>query len=107
MADPTTAWRMQKAHDFPVPVQVSRGRVGWWQSDLDRWKASRESRPAAETKPFANRSAGDAPRRTEAAGSASDAPTGTLERPARPAAPCPDKRRRKTSPDQIAFDFGL
>ncbi|MDQ1155188.1 AlpA family transcriptional regulator [Brevundimonas sp. SORGH_AS_0993] len=46
----TTAWRMQKAGDFPPPVRVSTGRFGWWQSDLDRWKASRTFRPAVNPK---------------------------------------------------------
>ena len=37
----TTAWRMQRSGDFPTPVPVSPGRVGWWESELTAWKATR------------------------------------------------------------------
>lgn len=37
----TTAWRMAKAGDFPEPVPISPKRVGWWESELTAWKASR------------------------------------------------------------------
>jgi len=40
----TTAWRMQKAGDFPLPVLVSKGRVGWWESELASWKLARAPR---------------------------------------------------------------
>jgi predicted DNA-binding transcriptional regulator AlpA len=30
----TTAWRIQKTGDFPLPVVVSPGRVCWWESEL-------------------------------------------------------------------------
>ncbi len=40
----TTAWRMQKAGDFPGPVQITPGRVGWRESELLAWRASRVSR---------------------------------------------------------------
>jgi prophage regulatory protein len=36
-----TAWRMQQRGDFPRPVKISPGRVGWWESDLTAWKSSR------------------------------------------------------------------
>lgn len=39
----TTAWRMQKTGDFPDPVPISPKRVGWWESELNAWKASRRS----------------------------------------------------------------
>lgn len=38
----TTAWRMQKAGDFPEPVAISPKRVGWWESELTAWKATRK-----------------------------------------------------------------
>ena len=37
----TTAWRMQRTGDFPTPVAVSPGRVGWWESELTAWKGTR------------------------------------------------------------------
>lgn len=37
----TTAWRMQQTGDFPTPVPVSPGRVGWWESELTAWKGTR------------------------------------------------------------------
>lgn len=37
----TTAWRMQRTGDFPTPVTVSPGRVGWWESELTAWKGTR------------------------------------------------------------------
>ena len=47
----TTAWRRQKAGDFPLAVQISPGRVGWWESELTAWKASRAPRSAASVLP--------------------------------------------------------
>lgn len=38
----TTAWRMQKVGDFPEPVTISAKRVGWWESELTAWKATRK-----------------------------------------------------------------
>ena len=37
----STAWRMQQTGDFPSPVAVSPGRVGWWESELTAWKGAR------------------------------------------------------------------
>jgi prophage regulatory protein len=47
----TTAWRLQKAGDFPVPVLISPGRVGWRQSEVAAWKASRAPRSASPPRP--------------------------------------------------------
>lgn len=38
----TTAWRMQQTGDFPAPVPLSPGRVGWWESELTEWKGARK-----------------------------------------------------------------
>jgi predicted DNA-binding transcriptional regulator AlpA len=46
----TTAWRLQKAGDFPPPVVISPGRVGWRESELQAWKASRAPRATAKPK---------------------------------------------------------
>ncbi|WP_313472868.1 AlpA family phage regulatory protein [Brevundimonas sp.] len=37
----STAWRMQRIGEFPTPVTVSPGRVGWWESELTAWKGAR------------------------------------------------------------------
>lgn len=48
----TTAWRLQRNGDFPVCVQVSPGRVCWWESELARWKSLRAPRRLPESRPF-------------------------------------------------------
>lgn len=102
----TTAWRMQKAGDFPPPVQVSLGRVGWWQSDLDRWKASRAPKPLSEARPF-QELAGRAAACGRNADDGGPPPTEPEKVPAAPSEKAGGRgRRRSTSPDQIAFDFG-
>ena len=55
----TTAWRLQRAGDFPRPYVISPGRVGYLEAEVDAWRASRghrrvdaataASRPAAAT----------------------------------------------------------
>lgn len=37
----TTAWRMERRSEFPARVQLSPGRVGWWESEVSAWKMSR------------------------------------------------------------------
>jgi prophage regulatory protein len=38
---PVTAWRLEKAGDFPARVRLSRGLVGWKLSELLEWVGSR------------------------------------------------------------------
>lgn len=38
----STIYRMMKAGEFPRPVAISRGAVGWRQSDIERWIESRQ-----------------------------------------------------------------
>ena len=45
----TTAWRMERTGGFPARVQLSPGRVGWWESDVTAWKMSRRLAQLAET----------------------------------------------------------
>jgi predicted DNA-binding transcriptional regulator AlpA len=52
----TTAWRLQKAGDFPVPVVISPGRVGWRESELQAWKVSRTPRGELTVRPRLERS---------------------------------------------------
>ena len=42
----STAWRMQRIGEFPTPVTVSPGRVGWWESELTAWKSARATTKA-------------------------------------------------------------
>lgn len=37
----TTAWRLQKAGQFPVPIRISPSRVAWRESELLAWKVAR------------------------------------------------------------------
>ncbi|WP_373371327.1 helix-turn-helix transcriptional regulator [Microvirga sesbaniae] len=38
----TTTWRMVRKGRFPAPVKLTEHAIGWRQSDLDAWLASRE-----------------------------------------------------------------
>lgn len=42
-----TLWRMWRKGDFPKPISISPGRVGWLKSEVDAWKASRAAARAA------------------------------------------------------------
>ena len=33
----TTLWRMQGRGEFPPSFRISRGAVGWRESDIERW----------------------------------------------------------------------
>lgn len=104
----TTAWRLQKVGEFPEPVPISAQRVGWWESELTAWKASRRRgvRPAPFSPPRA-------PRLIETGRSVR--PVATAAPPAAPApvqvesesitAPRTRKRPRHVSPGQIDFGF--
>lgn len=47
----TTAWRLQKAADFPKPYVMSPGRVAYRESEIEAWKASRGHRTGATPQP--------------------------------------------------------
>ena len=34
-----TIWRMVKDHKFPPPVQLGGRRIGWRESDINKWIA--------------------------------------------------------------------
>lgn len=40
----STAWRLQNAGEFPLPVVLSPGRVGWSEREVTAWKRSRSPR---------------------------------------------------------------
>lgn len=99
----STAWRLQRAGDFPKPVQLSPGRVGWWESELTAWKTSRGGEtPAVRKPPRAPRLPGLArPVPTPLANTAP--PPTELDRSRVPSR----KRRRKTPIASQQIDFGF
>lgn len=48
----STAWRLQNAGEFPLPVVLSPGRVGWSEREVTAWKRSRSPRGNPETRSF-------------------------------------------------------
>lgn len=125
----TTAWRMQKAGDFPRPVAISPKRVGWWESELTAWKASRRDsglKPLAPARaPKLIETARSPRQRAErtGVGAPASAPTGARSGTASSGPPVQPslfnekppatvsgtqpavKRRPRSSPDQIDFGF--
>lgn len=101
----STAWRLQQLGDFPEPVRISLNRVGWWESELTAWKASRKTRrPRRPQSLMAPR----APKLIETArsvrpGSEQATPTAPTQEPT-----IPSKRKRRgraVHVDQIDFGF--
>ena len=39
----STLWRMRQRGQLPQPIRVSPGRVGWRESDIVAWLATRET----------------------------------------------------------------
>ena len=130
----STIWRMQKVGEFPESVQISRGRVGWWESELTVWKRARTPHRLPEPRPFepsskhpgaearlAGRRPAPIQARAPAAPSAAPSAETTREPALDPPAPRDHKaprdpanrsararraRAQTVSADQIAFDFG-
>jgi prophage regulatory protein len=44
--DGVTIWRMRRRGEFPSPIQLSPGRIGYRRADIERWL---EQRAAAAT----------------------------------------------------------
>ena len=42
---PVTIWRLRRAGQFPPPLRLSAGRIGWRRADLEQWLAERERAP--------------------------------------------------------------
>lgn len=116
----TTAWRLQRAGDFPKPYVVSPGRVAYRESEVEAWKASRGHRAAGLSIPRVERAraaatVAPAPTPEPATWTPPAAPAPTSFRleapvppaPPRAAAPRPQLRRRasRSGGDQITFDF--
>lgn len=98
----TTAWRRQKAGDFPLAVQISPGRVGWWESELTTWKASRHPRSEAPPPPRLNPRPPPTPAVRPAPALAMPPAVAPIADPRQ----SPSKRRRRPACEgQIAFEF--
>ncbi len=39
----TTVWRLRRAGEFPRPIRLSVGRIGWRRADLEAWLSAREA----------------------------------------------------------------
>lgn len=105
----STAWRMQRNGEFPTPVTVSPGRVGWWESELTAWKGARGTTRAL-VPPSRPRLPG-MPRRAPGR-SAPAASNGVCDRQEKSEvskeATRPPERKRRARPihvDQIDFGF--
>lgn len=117
----TTAWRMQKTGDFPKPVQISPGRVGWWESELTAWKGARSAGVGlAPRVPPAEPRLPGMPRRMPGRGAVARAENHPVSSPdvrltgapadvkaetVSSAVVKPRRGRRQVSPDQIDFGF--
>lgn len=42
----TTIKRLRRSGDFPQPIKLSANRLGWYETDITDWLASRRSREA-------------------------------------------------------------
>lgn len=94
----TTAWRMQNAGDFPKPVRISPGRVGWWVSELDAWKAARG-------RTWRPRAAAPRPRPHLAVPAPSVVAPSPIPPAASAAGTAPARPRRAEGPSQLSFEF--
>lgn len=98
----STAWRLQKAGRFPKPVQISPGRVGWWESEVSAWREGLAPRVdcGAPASPYRRATASSA---TLFGGHAPLPLAAPVQPTGRPRPP----RRRRAVPacDQLSFDF--
>lgn len=95
----TTAWRLQKAGDFPLPVLISPGRVGWREHEIAAWKASRTPRAAQPPRSFAAEK--EPPAAQPQPMLIPDPPRSVMRQP-----PAAKRRSRRTSPpNQMTLDF--
>ena len=106
----TTCWRLQKAGDFPQPVVISPGRIGWRESDVAAWKASRSPRGSAPpTRPPQPRSFGrpseDVPPQPAPEPLAAIEPLRSQGPASPPATPAKRRRGRPAGPEQMRLDF--
>lgn len=99
----TTAWRLQNIGDFPRPVMLSPGRVGWRESDIRAWRASRVPRGQPAPAPLFDPCPPPAP---SANPRAEPSPQASLNAPKALVRAAPAARRQRRPPnDQLSFDF--
>lgn len=105
----STAWRMQQTGDFPTPVAVSPGRVGWWESELTAWKGARGTARALKppSKPRLPGMPRMAPGCPATASEADDVRSGSTEEPKAAQARRPEGRRRARPVHANQIDFGF
>jgi predicted DNA-binding transcriptional regulator AlpA len=97
----TTVWRRQKAGDFPAPVVISPGRVGWRESEIVAWASSRPIRGTASARAPSQRPEGR--QKDQEATIAVRESSATVF--AQPTTQLPARTRRGASSNQIHFDF--
>lgn len=108
----STAWRMQRVGDFPTPVTLSPGRVGWWESELTAWKGARRKTGALRP-PSTPRLPGMPRRGSGRSVTATATSTGACDRQeaseilkkALASQPARKRRARPVHVDQIDFGF--
>lgn len=98
----TTAWRLQNSGDFPRPVMLSPGRVGWRESEVKAWRASRVPRGEPAPAPLFD----PAPRPIRKT-SCEPPPVVAPPGPPAPSALGPKRARRRPrhAEAQLSFDF--
>jgi predicted DNA-binding transcriptional regulator AlpA len=114
----TTAWRLQRAGQFPAPYSLSPGRVGYSEVEIEAWKRwrtqSRGGRPVPRHRCAPSKAAADAAdRQTPAIPDPAPAPRAPVppaapSPPPRVEAPGPANRRsraRPANPQQTQFEF--
>ncbi len=105
----TTAWRLQRAGDFPKPYVVSPGRVAYKESEVEAWKASRGHRDDQMARSGRSSAGSRAPPETASVGEsactlgAGPAPTAAVPAPGSQTSPHGNRKRRDSR--QITFDF--
>ena len=100
----TTVWRLQRRGDFPQPIRISPGRVGWLERDILAWQLDRAGElrafgPLPERPPPPARASRVKAVLHPAAATAVEAMTTTT-------APTPKTRRnRPPALEQLGFEF--
>ncbi len=97
----TTAWRLQNSGDFPRPVMLSPGRVGWRESEVKAWRATRVHRGDPAPAPLFEPPPQPCPK-PAITPAVEPAPSLSSKR----AAPRLTRRSRRSDADaQLSFDF--
>jgi predicted DNA-binding transcriptional regulator AlpA len=101
----TTAWRLQNIGDFPRPVMLSPGRVGWRESEVRAWRASRVPRGEPPPAPLFDPCVAPGAKPSPPAGhEPSTGPPAAAAEPPTRRRPSP-RRKRANGPDQLSFNF--